>query len=380
MSDSGNVRLFLAVIKSSYLIVLLTLAITVGTAALLTKIEPNRYVAGTSLVINLQSANPFETAVMPAQLASTYMATQIDIIRSPTVARKVVDLLSLTEDADARAELVPTLTPTEDARGRLAAALMNNLIVEPSRSSSVVTVSYRSTNPSRAAKIADAFAQAYIATSLELTVEPARRNAAWLEEQLGVLRARLDEAQSRLTAFQREAGIVATDERLDVETNRFNELTRNLVAAQAARVDVQSRQVGVNHPEYQRALERERTAEQALEDHKQHVLELRNQRDQVAALQQEVDNQRRNYEATIQTYYQSSLMSQFNHSNIAVLSPAGTPTRPSSPNVALNMASAVFLGLLFGVLLALLKEGMSRRVRTDEDAEALVGSKVLANV
>ena len=41
--------------------------------------------------------------------------------------------------------------------------------------------------------MANGYAKAFIATTLDsLTVEPARRNAAWFDEQLKVLRTRLE--------------------------------------------------------------------------------------------------------------------------------------------------------------------------------------------
>ena len=60
--------------------------------------------------------------------------------------------------------------------------------------------------------------------------------------------------------------------------------------------------------------------------------------------------------------------SQFNQTNIAVLSPAFPPSKPASPNVPLNMLSAAVLGLFLGLVLAVVAEMLNPRVGGDQAA------------
>jgi polysaccharide biosynthesis transport protein len=374
-----NMKLFLVILRSWYVLILFTLAVTLVSASIITTLQPERFTATTSLVLNFNGGTPFEQAGVPAQLASSYIATQRDIIRSRKVALTVVELLRLDEDSARRAEYERSGS-TGGIDNWLASWLLKNLQVEPMRDSRVMDISYQSTDPVQATDIANAFAQAYIATSLELSIAPARRNAAWFDEQLQVLRKRLEDAEARLTNFQQEKGIVALDERLDTETIRLNELSNALVAAQSETYNVQSRQLGENHPEYRRAIERERSARRILDQQKAHVLELKQQRDQLGSLAREVENEQQNYEATLQSYYQTRLESQVDQTNIAVLTPAVPPQEPDSPDVALNMVSAGFLGLLLGVGLAVVSEVFNRKIRTADDVSELLGVPVLTTV
>jgi uncharacterized protein involved in exopolysaccharide biosynthesis len=93
-----------------------------------------------------------------------------------------------------------------------------------------------------AAGIANAFAQAYQRTNLELRVEPARQSAAWFDERMQQLRKDLEAAQTKLNAYQREKGFTAQDERLDLEQARLSELSMQYTAAQAQAVDATSRE------------------------------------------------------------------------------------------------------------------------------------------
>ena len=85
----------------------------------------------------------------------------------------------------------------------IAMQISANLDVEPLNNSRVVSLSYKALAPVEAAAMANGYANAFIATTLDLTVEPARRNAAWFDEQLKVLRSRLENVRG---AHDRPAG------------------------------------------------------------------------------------------------------------------------------------------------------------------------------
>lgn len=375
-----NIRLFLVVAKSRFWLILFTLLVTVGTAALLTYYQTPTYIGTTALVLSFDEDTPFEEKGIPAQLSASYLATQLDIIRSRKVALRVVDLLQLEGDPFIRSAYQESGETEIGIRDWLASALMSNLVVEPLRESRVINLSFETTDPNRAAEIANSYAQAYIDTTLELSMEPASRSADWFDAQLKEMRDRLESAQEKLTDYQQAKGIVALDERLDIENSRLNEISKGLVAAQKETYDARSRQLGENHPELKRARERERSLKAALENQKQKILELKQQRDEAETLSREVEFERQNYEATLENYYQTRLKSQFNQTNIAVLSKAIPPRQASSPNVPLNMLSAVFLGVLLGFVLAFVTESSSRRIRSADDVGEFLSVKVLATV
>ena len=90
-----NFRIFLAIVSNRLFLILLTLLIAVGVAGALTMMTPKKYQAATFLLFNFKEDNPFDTTILPAQLSSSYLQTQQDIIRSQNVALKVVDQLEL---------------------------------------------------------------------------------------------------------------------------------------------------------------------------------------------------------------------------------------------------------------------------------------------
>jgi polysaccharide biosynthesis transport protein len=349
-------RLLLEIVRSRLTLILTTMFITVAIAGALTFMEQKRYVGTTTLVLNLEQESPFERTSIPAALSSNYLATQLDIIRSQKVAVRVVEQEGLDRNPAWQKLYQESGVTAVPLKYWIANTIMKNVSAEPMQNSRVVNISYKAITPVDASKMANAYATAYIATSLDLTIEPARRNAAWFDRQLKLQRERLDAARAKMAKLQAEKGVTGLDEKLGTETNRLDQISRNLVEAQAATASVRGRQLGQNHPEYQSALQRERALAAALDTQKRNIVQLTSERELLDTLSGEVESEQTNYTATLQAYYRTAMESQFNHSNIAVLSPAFPPNSPASPNVPLNMLSALVLGLFLGLVGAFMAE------------------------
>lgn len=232
---------FLQILRARYGLILVTLIVTVGTTAAVTYFLPNQYTASAVVVVDFKEPVSDATA-LPIQLAPSYMATQLDILQSRKVALKVIDSLKLADLPLVKEQFLEATGGKGSVREWLVDALLKKLKVEPSRESRLMTISYESSDPRFSAALANAFAQAYIDTTLELSVEPARKSAEWFDKQLADLRSRVEQAQRKLSAYQQSRNITAADERVDVDTARHAELTSQLVVAQAQTYDAEGRQ------------------------------------------------------------------------------------------------------------------------------------------
>jgi len=153
----------------------------------------------------------------------------MEIITSKRVARRVVQDLKLAENPSTRAEFESG--GEGSIEDWLVEALLKRLKVETSQSS-IINATFSSSDPRFSARVADAFAKAYVDTMLELRVEPTRQAAVWYDEQLKSLRANLEDAQAKLTNYLQREGIVSTDERFDVDSTRLGALSEQVVKAQ----------------------------------------------------------------------------------------------------------------------------------------------------
>jgi len=206
---------------------------------------PKKYVAEAAVIADVNATDPYtNTNNVPQQLQSAFVATQMDVIASHNVALKVVKEKQLQKDPYFLSKLDRDFKGSvEDAISDL---LLDKLDVRSSHNGNVIYLQYPDTNAARAAAIANAFADAYVETSVELKVSPMRGQLGAFQKQADELRETLEKAQQKLSAYQSEHGLLGTDDaRLDVENARLDELSNQLVAAQSAMYsnDARSRQM-----------------------------------------------------------------------------------------------------------------------------------------
>ena len=206
---------------------------------LVTLILPKEYVATASVVVQGKADPLSNSAAYPALLPSD-IATQVDIIESHRVAQRAVKLLKLDESQEMKDKW--QRQGKGDLVGWIADLLQKKVTVVPSKESDVIGISAKWGDAKFAADLANAWAAAYIDTNIELKVDSAKQYASWFNDQSRTLRADLEAKEKRLADFQNAAGIVATDDKFDVENARLQELSTELVAIQSQRQQSQSRQ------------------------------------------------------------------------------------------------------------------------------------------
>jgi len=224
-----------------------------------------------------------------------------------------------------------------------------------------------------------------------------------VDDRLDFEAAKLSETSSQLTGVQgqttesqskRQSG---QDDTLSevMQSPLINSLKADIVRLEAKLTESKGN-LGNNHPQTQRseselatlkaqleqetrkitsAIEttyrvgkhREQQLQGALASQKARVLALNKQRDELNVLRRDIESAQRSFEVVSQRAAQTNIESQANQTNIAVLTPAVAPSRPSKPKIMLNVLVSIFLGILLGVGLALMLELANRRVRSTED-------------
>ena len=232
---------FLAILRARWLVALLVLLTVVVATVVVSLVLPKQYRAVASVVVDFKP-DPVSAVMYGGMASPGFMATQVDIIQSERVAQRVVRNLRLSENPGIRQQWLDETQGQGSIESWLATVFQRQMDVVPSRESSVISITYRAPDPRFAAALANAFAQAYIDTSLELKVDPARQYSSFFETRSKDARDVLEKAQSLVSAFQKQNGIIASDERLDIENARLNELSSQLTALQAISAESASRQ------------------------------------------------------------------------------------------------------------------------------------------
>jgi succinoglycan biosynthesis transport protein ExoP len=232
---------FLLALRARRKVFVMALLATIVTAVAVALIMPKKYVAQSTLVVDArdeQSITPARAVSVSARAA--YLATQLELIQSGRVATQVARDLKLAQRPEMREAFEKDTGGAGPIDAWIGAELLQKLKVLSS-ASNLITVEFSSSDPKLAAEVANGFAQAYLGLSLELRNQPAREATEWFDEQLNGMRKRIAQAQTALTAYQKKKGIVAADERLDIESARLSGLASQLLAARNTTYEAQAR-------------------------------------------------------------------------------------------------------------------------------------------
>lgn len=206
-----------------------------------TLIWPKSYTATASVMVDMRPDPVSAAGSMGGMTSTSYVATQVDIIASPRVAQQVVRLTGLASAPAMRERWQDEAEGKGDYNAWLATMLGKKLDIIPSRESNVIDIRYEGSDPQFAAAMANAFARAYIESTRQLRVDPARQYSDFFEERGQVARDKLERAQAKLAEAQKDKDILATDERLDIESQRLSELSQQVLALRAMRIDSANR-------------------------------------------------------------------------------------------------------------------------------------------
>lgn len=205
---------------------------------------PKKYTGTASVVVDFKPAPDASVGIVEAQASpASYIATQVDIISSPAVAMLTARTLKLDKNPDYYDDWKDSTGGRGDIIVWIATErLKKEIDVTPSRDSQVIDIAATERDPKFAALVANAVAQAYIDTTIQLKVDAAKHYANWFDEQSRQLRATIDLKAKQLADYERQTGTVPTDGRLDIESSRLADLSSKLVTIQGLRQDTQSRE------------------------------------------------------------------------------------------------------------------------------------------
>lgn len=201
-----------------------------------------KFTATATVLVDVRSPDPVSGVYSYGMAAPAYMNTQVDLIGDQVVARRVVRELKLADSPAAQEGFEKS--GEADFEAWATEYLSRGVVVEPAKDSNLIRVSFTSKYPEFSAAVANAFVKAYMAVSLDLRVNPAREYRGFFDASADKLRQNVEAAQGRLTEFQRQNGLLATDVTLDDETRRLNELVAQLVQVESQASDARSREAG----------------------------------------------------------------------------------------------------------------------------------------
>ena len=218
------------------------------------KVLTPRYAAEAQIYIDPRDLRLVEKELTPVGQDSvsylTIVESQAQVITSSNVLGRVVESLGLVHDPEfvppADSGLLAWLglsKPAQEAGNETAAAidaLSKHVAVRRTGRTFIVDVEATSREPEKAARIANAVVDSYLAEEAATRAEAASRASAGLSARLEELREDVNRAESKVQAYKAENGLVGTRDTL-VTDQQLTQLNAQLAAARVRAADAQSR-------------------------------------------------------------------------------------------------------------------------------------------
>jgi polysaccharide biosynthesis transport protein len=175
-----------------------------------------------------------------------FLQTQVDILRSRDLSRRVIQRLNLAEHDEFRGKapenstnglpINPQVGPNENEREvRLINAFQGRYDVATGRQSRIVTLSFDAHDPKIAADVANAVAQEYIAWSMENRLQGVSGAKEFLGKRVIEAREELRKSEEEYAKYLAENRIISLDDKGNITVQRAEQLNLQLAEVENER-------------------------------------------------------------------------------------------------------------------------------------------------
>jgi exopolysaccharide transport family protein len=240
-------------------------ALVVFVAVLLYTLQATpRYTAAAQVMLDARTEQVTDMSAVLSGLpadSSPVVDTEVEVLRSRSLATRVVNQLKLDNDpyfnpylqqANGPASWLPwakkAVTPTETVspieqqrrRERIVDRVLSGLKVRRSGMTYLIVVEYTHTRPEQAARLANAFADLYLTEQLEAKFDATAKANEWLDTRVRELRDQLQEAESAVQQYKIANNLLSA-EGATLTEQEISGLNQQLASARAAQAETDAR-------------------------------------------------------------------------------------------------------------------------------------------
>jgi len=255
-SGPGPVDMALGFLRRHYLVIIATAALALAGSFVFLKVVPPTFTAQAKVLLGSSKAPVVQAQPQPMlDETPVDIESQIEILKSKTIATSVINQLNLADDPDFNGQGNPLNAIVKTVRARLGIApqgakidTMDEMIDEFQKRlsavrigmSSVVEVGFNSSNAQRAAQIANVIARTYIDDQMKTKVDAHLAATAWLHDRLLELNNDALNAERSVNDLKTKSNIVSADGKL-MDEQQVSALNNKLVAARTHTSDAMTR-------------------------------------------------------------------------------------------------------------------------------------------
>jgi succinoglycan biosynthesis transport protein ExoP len=243
-------------IRRQFLVVLSVALLILGLGAVYLFITPPLYSAQAELMLDTGRIQVVKQSILGDDLNWQMIDSQIEILKSENLALTIIKNLHLTQDPEfiapprgpiaivKNAILNPFIAKpkSEPDLTRLAVqAFEHQLTVSRVGATYGIAIEFQSANPDRAAQIANAVAEGFIADQIEAKYQIIRGATAWLQDRLNDLQGQAAAAERAVVDYKKKNNIVDTGGGRLMNEQEVVEVNTALTQARATTAEAQAR-------------------------------------------------------------------------------------------------------------------------------------------
>ncbi|MBW2606868.1 MAG: polysaccharide biosynthesis tyrosine autokinase [Deltaproteobacteria bacterium] len=258
--EEVHLRDYIDVLVRRKWLIISFLALTLVSTLIMTMASPKSYKASATIEISpqQQKVTKFEEVITSNLLSREFYETQVELIQSPAVMRRVIEKLNLAEHQVITnavfgkgnpgitgwvkahlLSLVPVISTNKDVKLEISEKDLNeqklvkfidgNLDVSTSRTSMLVDVAFSSTDRHLSREIVNTLVEEFVHWKMEKKMGASKLARHFLMKQIDRAKIDLEKAEEAMNRFARQSGIVS----LDSKVNSIYRQLEEIISAQA---------------------------------------------------------------------------------------------------------------------------------------------------
>ena len=198
-----------------------------------------------------------DNSLKGAQQTLSFYRTQVEIIRSRSLAAEVINELKLSGHVDYLPEkpsFLKSLTATNENGGALKSkkqkfrdidslvSIFNrNLHVQSERNSEIIGIKYEGKDPRMTAKVVNTVSDVYIRRVKKAQEKSNQDTIGWLSDNLEISRKKLVASEAELQQYQSDVHIGDTEEEAKLKTGKYGDIISTLLSVRTKRAEYEIR-------------------------------------------------------------------------------------------------------------------------------------------
>ncbi|QVN22005.1 GNVR domain-containing protein [Burkholderia pyrrocinia] len=255
---------------------------------------------------------------------------------------------------------------------RLDAILEKLSGAETKRQSGIMQLSLEDPDPVFAARLLNAIAAAYLDANARRRSEDAEHSLAFLDTQLPVVKARLEQAEQALNTFRNAQGSIDSQGDVKLLIDQLALVEKSRLEAKLEYQDLSSKYVA-GQPQIAAVANKLKTLDQQSAELKSKVAHLPSQQQTYLRLAREVEVNNQLYVGLLNNTQQLQIAKAGTVGNASIIDKADVSDKPVRPKRMLVIVLGAAIGLILGVAAAQGQALFFRYVRDPKHLETMAG-------